>query len=91
MSGLESTASRVLAPDFYVEMGFSTLRHTQKKCVRICWVSINCMQKTAKYGRGNSQYTFHGTFLAACSIGKDRDRDSDLRSVGSFRVNWTLF
>ena len=41
MSGLESTASRVLAPDFYAEMGFSTLWHTQRKCVRICWVSIN--------------------------------------------------
>ena len=63
MSGLESAASRVLAPDFYAEMGFSTLWHTQIKCVRICWVSINCMQKTAKYGRGNSQYTFHVTSL----------------------------
>ena len=63
VSGLESTASRVLAPDFYAEMGFSTLWHTQRKCVRICWVWINCMQKTAKYGRGNSQYTFHVTSL----------------------------
>ena len=63
MSGLESTALRVLAPDFYAEMGFSTLWRTQRKCVRICWVSINCIQKTAKYGRGNSQYTFHVTSL----------------------------
>ena len=59
MSGLESTASRVLAPDFYAEIRFSTLWHTQRKCVRICWVSINCRQKTAKYGRGKSQYAFH--------------------------------
>ena len=28
-------------------------------------------------------------YFRACSIGKDRD--PDLRSVGSFRVNWTLY
>ena len=31
MSGLESTASRVLAPDFYAEMGFSTLCGTRRE------------------------------------------------------------
>ena len=45
VSGLESTASRVLAPDFYAEMRFSTLWHTQRKCVRICWVSITACRK----------------------------------------------
>ena len=29
--------------------------------------------------------------LRVCSIGKDRDRDPDLRSLGSFRFNWTLY
>ena len=30
MSGLQYVASRVLAPDFYAEMRFSTLWHTQR-------------------------------------------------------------
>ena len=31
--------------------------------VTVNLLQINCMQKTAKYGRGNSQYTFHVTSL----------------------------
>ena len=35
------------------------------------------------------EYSSFFYYFGACSIGKDRD--PDLRSVGSFRVNWTLF
>ena len=63
MSGLESTASHVLGPDFNAEMRFSSIyavAHAKKMCAdqpRITQIR----ETTAKFGTGNSQYTFQET------------------------------
>ena len=59
MSGLESTASRVVGLDFYAERKvLYVLAHAKKMRTNLLGF-IQIRQKAAKFGAASSQYTFH--------------------------------